>query len=106
MITTSVLAVLANPEPIAPGQSPIPVVIIQQHEGMTTGEWWVTVSAFALAGTTILTMIHVDVVMHHILRLVKTLVPTTRRGLPGRVLYTGTDNGQAEPVSKHIEPRA
>lgn len=105
MITSAILATFVTGEPVAPGQSPIPVVIIQQgHEGMTTGEWWVTVSAFVLAAVTLATIVHVDVVLHHVLNLVKALTPG-RRTLPGKVRSHGTDNGQAEPVNKIITPR-
>lgn len=104
MITSTILATLM--EPVTPGQSPIPVVIIQQEEhGMTTGEWWVTVSAFVLAGTTLATVVHVDVVLHHVLNLIKALSPSTRRTLPGRVRSRSTDNAEPEPINKIIKPR-
>lgn len=104
MIIPTILATLATGEPIAPGQSPIPVVIIQQGhgEGMTTGEWWVTVSAFCLAAVTLATVVHLDVMLHHIRRMLAALIPV-RRTLPGRVLSRSTDN--SGNVEKAISPR-
>lgn len=65
-----------------PGPTPIPVIIIQQgHEGMTawSGEWWVTVSAFALTLVTLMTIVHTDIILHHLVRLVKAIAPPYRR---------------------------
>lgn len=69
-------------EPLAPGQSPVPVIIIQQgHEGMAawSGEWWVTVSAFALTLVTLLTIVHTDIILHHLVKLVRAITPPYRR---------------------------
>jgi len=96
-----------------PGQSPIPVVIIEQDHGMTTGEWWVTVSAFALTGVTLLSLlaiVHQDHEMVILLRkILSALTPPYRspglrpgKGSPG----TDVTNVPAEQVNKIIAPRS
>lgn len=90
-----------------PGQSPIPVVIIEHgHEGLVawSAEWWVTVSGFAVAGVTLLTIIHMDVVLHHLVSLVKAMTPT-RRTLRGKVTSHDPGNTPESTPDKAIKPR-
>lgn len=99
--------------PVPAGQSPIPVVIIQQgHEGMSTGEVWLTGSTVALTVVTLMTlfvMIHSDHELSKLIRqLLIAIVPPYRRPdtLRGEVTSHSADNGEAIPVNKIISPRS
>ncbi len=96
----------------APGQSPIPVVIVEQDHGMTTGEIWVTGSTIALTLVTMATlvaMIHQDhKLVQAVIAALKALTPPYRAGLrPGKE-PAGTDvtNAPAAPVNKIISDRS
>lgn len=106
------MIMITSGEPVPAGQSPIPVIIIQSPEGMSTGEVWLTGSTIALTVVTLLTlaaMVHQD---HELVKAViaalKALTPPYRRPdtLRGEPGSRETSNGPTVPVNKIMSDRS